>query len=163
MGGLWLEWHTNVGIFILLLIMFRIIWGFTGSEYARFKNFLPTTAKLRAYLTSNWTGIGHTPLGAVWILVTFITLLIQACFGLFAINDEINFYGPLSFMLSSYWNDRLTYWHSLLFNVLSYLIILHILAITYYFFRKRKNLLLPMITGNTEIISNNQPGDSNEI
>jgi len=162
LGGSWLEWHTRVGILILALIMFRIIWGFTGSEHARFRSFLPSAASLRAYLSSNWTGIGHTPLGAVWIITTVITLFIQTCFGLFAVNDEINYYSPLSFLLNSDWNDRLTYWHSVLFNVLLYLIILHILAIAYYFFLKRKNLILPMIIGNAETISKYQSGDSNE-
>ena len=46
-GGNWLVWHGRLGLFIVGLIIFRIIWGFGGSTYARFRTFVrgPSTIK----------------------------------------------------------------------------------------------------------------------
>src|SRR3954453_3114317 len=40
MKGNWMEWHMYSGYAILALVLFRIVWGFTGSTYARFSSFL---------------------------------------------------------------------------------------------------------------------------
>lgn len=38
-GGNWMEWHERTGIFILSLVIWRIIWGFVGSDTACFTQF----------------------------------------------------------------------------------------------------------------------------
>ena len=39
-GGEWLQKHLIVGCVVLGLLIFRIIWGFIGSQSARFSNFI---------------------------------------------------------------------------------------------------------------------------
>ena len=151
LGGLWLDWHSHGGTFTLALVVFRIIWGFIGSTYARFSSFVPTPTRLRAFFSSTRPGIGHNPLGALSIIAILSVILIQAGLGLFAMNDEIEFHGPLYELVNSTWSERLTAWHSLNFNVLLLLIGMHVSAVAYYTWIQPKTLVTPMITGNTTV------------
>ena len=61
------------GYLALGLVLARVLWGFTGSLYARFANFVPTPRKLRRYLGALLQGweprsLGHNPAGAVMIV-----------------------------------------------------------------------------------------------
>src|SRR5690606_8047805 len=49
-GGNWIDWHFRAGYAILALIAFRIIWGFVGGRYARFRSFLYGPRQVFAYL-----------------------------------------------------------------------------------------------------------------
>ena len=40
LGGNWMLWHERFGLMVLGLIVFRVMWGFLGSSYARFSQFL---------------------------------------------------------------------------------------------------------------------------
>ena len=68
LGGGWMPVHALAGETIVGLLVFRISWGFFGSSHARFHHFLPTPAQIRAYLTGQWSGVGHNPLGALSVL-----------------------------------------------------------------------------------------------
>lgn len=147
LGGLWLDWHGRLGVFILALIVFRIAWGWLGSTYARFSSFFPTPRRLQDFFAARWQGPGHNPLGALSVLALLGLTLAQAVLGLFAMNDEIEFYGPLSELLSATSSSRAAAWHVWLFNLLLFFIILHLLAIAYYRWVKGKDLLRPMFNG----------------
>ena len=41
-------WHEKMGLTVLGLLGFRIIWGFVGSHHARFSNFLVSPSKVVA-------------------------------------------------------------------------------------------------------------------
>jgi len=149
LDSFWLIWHAHIGIFTLTLMVFRIAWGFMGSSYAIFSSFIPLIFHMRAYSLSDWSGVGHNPLGSLSIILMLSVILTQACFGLFALNDEIEFHGPLYDLVSAFWSERLTAWHRQLFYGLVLLITLHLAAISYYTWFKRKKLIMPMITGKT--------------
>ena len=36
----WMVWHGWIGDLLLALVLFRLLWGFFGSETARFSHFL---------------------------------------------------------------------------------------------------------------------------
>ena len=154
LGGLWLEWHSHFGVFTLALIVFRIAWGFLGSTYARFSSFVPTPARLHIFFSSKWSAVGHNPLGALSVFALLGLILIQSGLGLFAVNDEIDFHGPLYDLVNAAWSDLLTSWHAQGFNALLLLIGLHVSAIVYYAWLKHQNLILPMITGRTNVANN---------
>ncbi|WP_347338021.1 cytochrome b/b6 domain-containing protein [Chromatium okenii] len=48
-GGNLMEWHGRIGLGILGLLTFRLIWGVIGSTYARFHQFVRGPAAIRAY------------------------------------------------------------------------------------------------------------------
>lgn len=145
-GGNAMEWHGRIGLTILGLIAFRIAWGVVGSTYARFANFFPKPSSILAYLRGQWHGIGHNPLGAFSVLGLLALIALQVGTGLFA-NDDIAFNGPLFSLIGKELSDRLTSIHRLSSNGLIALIVLHLVAIMFYAYVKKNNLVMPMITG----------------
>lgn len=145
-GGNLMDWHGKIGLYILGLVLFRLLWGFIGNEHARFMSFFPTPAKLRAHLRGEWQGLGHNPLGALSVFALIGVLALQAGTGLFG-NDDIAFQGPLYRLVGSAWSERLTGLHEITGNLLIGLVILHVSAIAFYARVKKINLVLPMITG----------------
>lgn len=145
-GGNFMEWHGKLGLAVVALIAFRLVWGLLGSTYARFGQFFPTPGKVLAYLKGQWHGHGHNPLGAFSVFGLLALLAIQVGSGLFA-NDDIAFNGPLQALVGKDLSDVLTGWHKLVSNVLIALVVLHIGAIMFYARVKKDNLVKPMITG----------------
>jgi cytochrome b len=146
LGGDWMDWHGRAGLAIVGLVTFRIVWGIVGSTHARFLSFAPTPARLRAYLTGRWHGVGHNPLGALSVFGLLGLLAVQAGTGLFS-NDDIAFDGPLSGLVEKARSDSLTGLHHTLSHVLLVLLGLHIVAIAFYLLVKKHNLIKPMVTG----------------
>ena len=145
-GGNLMDWHGRFGLAILGLIAFRIVWGLTGSTYARFASFFPTPARLKAYLRGDWNTPGHNPLGALSVFALLGLLALQIATGLTG-NDDIAFRGPLFDLVGKTLSDRLNGFHKLSVNALFLLIALHVAAILFYVHVKKSNLVKPMITG----------------
>lgn len=146
LGGSLTDWHGRIGELVLGLLVFRLVWGFAGTTHARFSSFFPTPARVIAYLKGRWQGIGHNPLGALSVIAFLGLIGAQVVTGLFA-NDDIAFQGPLSNLIDKELSESLTGWHSLLFNGLAALIVLHIAAVGFHFKIKKNNLVRPMLTG----------------
>ncbi len=145
-GGNAMVWHGRIGLGILGLVVFRIVWGLVGSTYARFSSFLPTPASIGAYLRGQWHGHGHNPLGALSVLGMLALIAVQVSTGLFA-NDDIAFQGPLASLIDKDFSDTLTGYHKLAINFLIAMIVLHLCAIAFYALVKKDNLIRPMIDG----------------
>jgi cytochrome b len=155
-GGTLIGWHGRVGLFILGLLVFRIVWGFVGSPTARFSHFVRGPSAIRAYLRGEWRGVGHNPLGALAVLALLVLIATQIGTGLFA-NDDIVFQGPLADLVSKELSDEARAWHSLVFNALLGMVVLHLAAIAFYTRVKRESLLRPMITGWKEAEESTSP------
>lgn len=149
-GGNAIEVHGLLGQFVLALIVFRVVWGFVGSTYARFSNFFPTPARILAYLRGEWSGLGHNPLGSLSVFALLSLVTLQAVLGLFS-NDDIAFRGPLFGLIDSDLSSSLTGWHQLLSNVLIALVVLHVAAIVFYAHVKKEDIVKPMVTGWKEV------------
>lgn len=153
-GGGAMLWHGRAGLAVVGLVCFRVVWGVIGSTYARFGQFLPTPAKILAYVRGQWQGVGHNPLGALSVFALLGFSLLQAATGLFS-NDEIAFEGYLAGMISSDLSLQLTTVHRRAFWVLGALVCLHVASIVFYALVKKHFLVPPMITGKTRV-----PADS---
>jgi cytochrome b len=150
-GGNAMELHGRIGYCVLTLILFRICWGFVGSRYARFSNFVPSPKGLLGYLSGKTkAGLGHNPLGALSVLALLFSVGLQAVTGLFA-NDDIAFEGPFAKYVSNRTVALLTSIHHINELVLIALIVLHLCAILYYQKFKSENLIKPMLLGDKEI------------
>jgi cytochrome b len=145
-GGNLMVWHGRLGLVILGLLAFRIVWGFVGSTYARFAVFVRGPAAIIAYLRGAWHGQGHNPLGALSVLALLGILSAQAITGLFA-NDDIAFNGYLVPLVGNDLSGQIAGIHRLLENGLMLLVGLHIGAIVFYARVKKHNLVKPMLTG----------------
>lgn len=153
-----LDWHLYIGMTILILILFRLFWGFFGGSTARFSQFAAGPARIRAYLadSASWRGIGHNPLGSLSVFALIAVVALQVALGLFSTDNDGLMEGPLAGLVSLDTTDRLTELHETMFNVLLGLIGLHIAAILYYRLRG-KNLVGPMLTGNGPVPPGTQP------
>jgi cytochrome b len=141
------DWHIWSGIAILTLLLFRLMWGFVGSSTARFANFVRGPGQVLRYLRGGWSGIGHTPLGALSILALYLVTAIQVGLGLFNEDEDGLHAGPLANFVSPDTTDKFRAIHELNFYVLLGLIVLHVAAILYYRLVRGKKLTKAMITG----------------
>ncbi|NTV71258.1 MAG: cytochrome B [Azonexaceae bacterium] len=151
-GGKLIELHGKIGLAIVGLIAFRLVWGFAGSTYARFAQFFPTPARIRTYLKGEWRGLGHNPLGGLSVFTLIFLLTVQVASGLFA-NDDIAFVGPLFELVTKSLSDSLTGLHHLLSNVLIAFVVLHVGAVIFHGRVKKDDLVKPMLTGWKEGVS----------
>lgn len=149
-GGNLIEWHGRAGIATAGLLAFRLVWGFVGSTYARFADFVPGPAHIWAHLRGQWDGLGHNPFGALSVLALLLVLAFQVLSGLVA-NDDIAFEGPLYALTSKATSDWLTGLHRQNFWPLIVLVALHVAAVLYYLYAKKNNLVMPMISGVKEV------------
>lgn len=150
-----LVWHKWNGYAILVLVVWRLIWGFTGSSTARFRSFFywPWTAASYAVdfvLRRPRHFLGHNPLGGGVVFVMLGLVGLQGVLGLFSFyyEDETNNgKGPLAIKLSENLGNTVTSLHLTVFNVILAVVALHIVANALYVLWKGENLVRPMITG----------------
>ncbi|MFM2033605.1 MAG: hypothetical protein RJA32_240 [Pseudomonadota bacterium] len=149
LGGNAMIWHGRFGYIVLALIFFRLIWGFVGTHHARFAQFIKSPKAILAYIKNPAETPGHSPIGAISVIVLIALFLAQALAGLFA-SDDIAFDGPLVKYVASAWVELLTSFHRLNEWVLLTLVGVHLGAILYYKYAKKINLISAMITGDKE-------------
>ncbi len=148
-----MQWHVWSGLTLLGLLVFRIYWGFAGTETARFSSFIKGPRAVAAYIGKLFkpnyrAAFGHNPLGALSVIALLLALIFQVGLGLFATDTSYVASGPLNHMVDSDTADAVTDLHEDFFNVLFVLIGLHLAAIAFYLIAKRTNLISPMLTGS---------------
>ncbi len=152
LGFSYMQWHMWLGYWVMGLLIFRLIWGFAGTRYARFSEFLQGPSKVFAYGRSlvrnaiSVHSVGHNPLGGLMVLLMLALVGLQVYTGLFA-SDDIAWSGPYNGMVSSTTAQRLTELHHFVFNLIWVAIGMHIAAILYYTFVKKERLVSAMVTG----------------
>lgn len=149
LGPGYFTWHVVCGCTVIVLVTFRIVWGFVGTRYARFSSFVRGPRTVWSYLRGETAVaglVGHNPLGALSVVLMLLLLLGQGLTGLFA-NDAIANTGPLYGWVSGNTSDLLTSVHHKIFLALEVLIPLHILMVLFYRFGRRTDLIGPMISG----------------
>ncbi|XOV86012.1 MAG: cytochrome b/b6 domain-containing protein [Pseudomonadota bacterium] len=139
--------HMLSGYGILALVVFRILWGIVGSRNARFASFVRGPGAIVGYLRGTGDASpGHNPLGALSVIAILVALLVQVTTGLFA-NDDIMLEGPLTHLISYDTSRQLTAIHEINRWVIVALVVLHLLAITFYQFVRKAGIIGPMVTG----------------
>lgn len=154
-----LDWHLWSGLAILSLLIFRLLWGLVGSSTARFANFVRGPGTILAYLKDmkGWRPIGHSPLGALSVLAMLGAIGVQVGLGLFSIDKDGLFEGPLAYLVSLDASEEIADLHEDWFNVLLVLIGLHIAALLFYRLMLGKKLIGPMISGKGPVEADVEP------
>ena len=141
--------HRQIGLVLLGILTFRVLWGFLGPKTARFSQFVKGPGAVMAYLRGDsgvGPAIGHSPIGG-WSTVALIgAMLLQVSLGLFAGDPYDGMTGPLNPLVGVLTADTITEIHETFFNVVAALIVLHLAAITYYAV-KGNDLVSPMVGG----------------
>ena len=157
----WMSWHFYSGYAIGTLLLFRLAWGFVGSETARFSQFLAGPRAAWRHLRhlprrEPDEQVGHNPAGGWMVLVMLALLAVQVGTGLCA-NDQADTYGPFADALGQGLSDRLTDIHALTFTLIEIAVALHVAALLAYAVLKRHNLVRPMLTGKKPLPAHRAP------
>ena len=154
LGGSAMQWHFRFGYSVLALLLFRLVWGVVGGRWSQFASFIYRPSEVIRYLKGDGDAhhsVGHNPLGAFSVFALLGFLALQVGSGLMS-DDEIAAAGPLTRFVSATWVGNATFYHKEVGKViLLTLVALHLVAIGFYFFKKRENLIKPMLTGDKQL------------
>lgn len=152
-GGAMIHWHARLGYLMLALLLFRLVWGFVGGRWSRFKSFLYSPRAVIGYLRgkkSDDARPGHNPLGALSVFAMLAVLLVQVGTGLVS-DDEISFTGPLSRFVAIGQSLAATSYHRQVGQwAIAALVLVHVGAIVFYLLKKN-NLVKPMLSGDKSL------------
>ena len=162
-GAAWFMWHARCGYTVLVLVVFRIVWGFVGTRHARFATFVRGPRTIARFVRGGGDdrAVGHNPLGALSVLAILASLLLQAATGLFA-NDEIAASGPFYGWIAPATSHRITSWHHVNSDALLALLAMHVVAVLWYTFVRAEPIVTAMITGKRPA-SEVRPEDAVEV
>ena len=136
----WVWAHQAVGYVALGVMLLRLLWGFSGSRYARFAQFVrgPRTTwryllQLRARREPRY--IGHNPLGGWMVLALLLCVLALGLTGWLYTTDW-------------FWGDALVdALHHELAWALLVLAVMHVVGVLFTSLRHHENLLRAMCSG----------------
>ena len=139
-GGIWDNQHLVAGYVVLALIGARIVWGFIGSRYARFSDFMYSPRVMLRYSTDMLRMrapryLGHNPVGGAMVITLLATLLVICITGVMMTTDA--YWGVQ-------WVDNL---HATASTFALILIGLHIGGVIFAGIEHSENLVLAMVTG----------------
>lgn len=162
-GAPWLDLHVIFGVSILVLIVFRVLWGFWGSTYARFDNFVVSPRATLSHLRSLGKGgshrsLGHNPLGG-WMILTLLSVLTVVCvMGVVVLGGMIK-EGPLAFYVTYATAREAKEIHEFLAYLILVLVGLHVLGALFESWRTAENLPRAMVTGRKRPTPKAQPAE----
>lgn len=147
-----IDTHASIGILLGGWVIFRLVWGYAGPQYARFSNFpirgpkvLLQSIKLLIHRTSEETA-GHTVVGGIGVYMFLILIGLTSLSGM-ASSDDIFFTGPLGSLVSGDLIKLASLLHPLLSKALLILIGIHITAILWHVIAIKEPLIRGMISG----------------
>jgi len=146
-----MDWHAKAGDAVLTLVVFRLLWGFFGSQTSRFAGFVATPRAAAAHLRRLLRRepdhqVGHNPAGGWMVLLLLALVLGEALSGIYVQNDVAN-QGPLTEITPARVANAITATHWIFWDALLGAVLLHVLAIAVYAVAKGQDLLRPMTTG----------------
>jgi cytochrome b len=146
--------HSWAGYLILTLLLIRLVWGFIGTRYARFSDFiysprniiqfLKDTVRLRArrYL-------GHNPAGGAMVMILLFSLLLTTISGVLLLGAEEQA-GPVAHWFTQsagFWGDVLEELHEFFANFTLLLVFVHVIGVIVESLIHKENLVSAMLTG----------------
>lgn len=160
----WMEWHFYAGYSLSALMVFRLIWLFVGTRYARISGFNLSIRGFFGQLNALITGralpfLGHNPAGAVMVLALLLVMSLQIASGLFY-TDDVFWFGPFFFDSPAWAQDAADWLHPRLPPLILLLILTHIAAVLYHKFRFKEPLVSAMLHGrkpSTEANAGREP------
>jgi cytochrome b len=136
----WENLHIWAGYAAGGLVIMRVVWGFVGTPYARFSQFVHPPGTVLAYLRAILKGseprcVGHNPAGGAMIVALMLAMLSTAFTGWLLTTDT--FWGVV-------WMQHV---HHYLAHGLLLLVGFHLAGVLLASYRHRENLVAAMISG----------------
>ncbi len=132
------NYHVALGYILLGLLVFRLLWGFVGTRYARFSSFLFNPKEVVAYLLSMFRGraahyLGHNPAGSVSVWLLLALGMFICVTGVMALQDDAS--------------DLVVDLHGVSTDIMLAVIVLHLTGVLVSSIMHRENLVRAMFTG----------------
>lgn len=133
----WIAVHKTLGYTFAGLIVFRLVWGFFGSRYARFSSFVTGPGPVKRYLLSLLRfrpehHVGHNPAGG-WAVLALLGLGLASTLS-----------GYAAFTARAHWLEEL---HEGVAGAMLALVFVHIGAVLVSSLIHRENLVRAMWNG----------------
>jgi cytochrome b len=156
--GAWLtrhwpgSWHELLGYGVALIVVLRCIWGFIGTQPARFRSFVLGPRAALRYLRELLAGqprryLGHNPLGAWMIVALLLNLTLISVTGWMFTTDR--FFG-YAWVINT---------HLYASYALFAMVALHLLGVAHASVSHGENLVASMIHGHKRAFSESTEGE----
>ena len=158
-----LDVHVWAGYLVFGLLIFRLIWGFIGNDYARFSNFLCSPLQSFKYIKEVAAFrakryLGHNPAGAAMIVFLLLSLLMTTFSG-FAVYGADQGAGPFAGIGPQHeelWEEV----HEFFANFTLFLVAIHVLGVVVESILHKESLVKAMLTGYKKRIMTDSPDKS---
>ncbi|NOH95551.1 cytochrome b/b6 domain-containing protein [Vibrio sp. 99-70-13A1] len=138
--------HVQLGLVLMTLLIWRLVWGWVGSETSRFNHFLRPPKSVVKYLQGKEKAkAGHNPAGG-WMVVTLLSALTIQCVSGLALAGLLDNLPFADMWLTDPVFSFLESIHLTMVNVLPALVGVHVFAVLFYKLRS-KPLTWAMISG----------------
>jgi cytochrome b len=156
----WLDIHIFAGYAILALIVFRFAWGFSGTHFARFKQFSYSFSEAWDYVLKALKGhppryIGHNPAGSWAIYLLLLGIFLVVFSGFFVFGGEEG-HGPAASLVSNPLGWIAKNIHNGLATAMMTLVAVHVAGVVFESYHLKEKLVLSMINGR-KLVSENIP------
>ncbi|MBT8440163.1 MAG: cytochrome B [Gammaproteobacteria bacterium] len=146
--------HTWAGYMVLALVLIRVVWGFVGTQYARFSDFLYKPATIIQFLKDTMSlkakrYFGHNPAGGAMVVVLLVILIATAGSGILLLGAEDQS-GPAATFFEQnryFWAEILEELHEFFANFSILLVVVHIAGVLVESLIHGENLVSAMLTG----------------
>lgn len=147
-----LNLHVAFGLSLMVVFGFRIVWGFIGPKYSKFKDFNFKKEELKKYMISPFSKtkeyMGHNPASSYAIIAMIIVAIFTSISGLLTYGIQEN-HGVLSFLHNSFFRDMDLFEdiHEFFANLLLAIIALHVAGSLIDKYIKKGDAIDSMING----------------
>ena len=133
--------HVIAGATVLAVALFRLPWGYIGSRYARFVDFVRGPGAVKGYAASLLKLapehlVGHNPAGG-WAIVLLLVLGILTGLAGWAMYNDIG-------------GELLEEWHEGLASAMLFVVLIHLIGVFSGSLLHGENLVRAMLTGRKQ-------------
>ena len=143
--------HQLLAYTLLALVVARIVWGFVGSDSAKFASFAATPTVAVRYLRKPYAVTGHNPASFYMIVLLITLVLLQLLTGLATLDNSYISDGPLVAWLPASWVELASDIHKININILLAAIAVHIVAALWHSVRVH-NVLTALFSGKDKTV-----------
>lgn len=130
--------HYAFGYSACALVLFRLVWGFVGTRYARFTQFIKGPKQIFSHFKDALGGnqhatVGHNPAGGLVMVALMLIILLIGLSGYLSVKEFLG--------------DFMSGAHEAIASIALALVIVHIAAAIIMSLLQRENLVRAMVTG----------------